>query len=652
MDDKTVPISRRQTAALGPLKPAVVSGPPAPVRLDYRALFEQTADCVFIISFDLKYLAVNPRAAELLGYERDELLGKPLSEIMAMDDSHVDGDLIDHTPGLYERILRRRDGSTLPVEISTSIVNDELGKPLYIQSIARDISDRKEAELTLRNRDRTLSMINHAAVRLLRSPDIERNIPEVLALLGSATGIIKCALVKMDMTPGNHNSIEILAEWLKPGFEPIDLHKVLALLGSDPHTFQEENFLDTRFQIGQAPRSTPVSIAYVPIVDPANVWGFFGIFDARQFDNWTDARRDTIRTVANIMAAGLQRGQFEEKIRASEARSQTLMYALPDLIVRIDEAGYVLDYISRPDHPLNMECGVIDGKTLTDVWGADVVAQLHLEKGKSGPLTWTESALRFPDKPNVFEARMEAFHETGKLIVIRDVSDRARLDQMKSDFINRASHELRTPLTTAILMCDLIRQGGNQQEVDEYWQILSSELNRQKTLVDRLLMAGRLESGTMKLERAPLDLLPVLKESWLAVKAAAQKKQIGLETSLPSQPLMILGDPSGLQQVFINLLFNAIKFSPDGSTIAMRVTSAAGRVHIAIADRGIGIPPEDLPNMFERFFRARNVTFAEIPGSGVGLYIVKSIIEELGGEISLESTLNVGTTFTVTLPVA
>jgi two-component system phosphate regulon sensor histidine kinase PhoR len=238
---------------------------------------------------------------------------------------------------------------------------------------------------------------------------------------------------------------------------------------------------------------------------------------------------------------------------------------------------------------------------------------------------------------------------TEALIVIRDMTDQARLDRMKSDFINRASHELRTPLTTAMLMTELIQDGGNQEDLDHYWQTLTRELDRQKILIDRLLLAGRLESGMMELDNTPLNLIPALEESIFAVTPIANKRNISIELLAPQKTLHVIGDKSGLQQVFINLINNAIKFSPKGSAVEVSVKRTGDQTHISITDHGLGIPPESIPHLFQQFYRAKNVTIAEIPGSGIGLYIVKSIVEALGGEISVESMQNTGTIFTVTL---
>jgi two-component system phosphate regulon sensor histidine kinase PhoR len=256
---------------------------------------------------------------------------------------------------------------------------------------------------------------------------------------------------------------------------------------------------------------------------------------------------------------------------------------------------------------------------------------------------------RLPFSTQTYEARFAPIGSFEALLVVRDITEQAKLNEMKSDFINRASHELRMPLTNAILMVNLIQEGGAPAELQEYWSILTSELDRQKVLIERLLVAGRLESRALKLEIAPIDLVSILDESVLAVKLFANKKNIRIRISLPAGPLIIMGDKSGLQQVFINLINNAVKFSPEGTSVDVDVRLEAETARVAISDHGMGIPAEDIPHLCERFFRGRNVTIAEIPGSGIGLYIVKSIVEELGGSIQVESVLKQGTTITVAL---
>jgi len=143
--------------------------------------------------------------------------------------------------------------------------------------------------------------------------------------------------------------------------------------------------------------------------------------------------------------------------------------------------------------------------------------------------------------------------------------------------------------------------------------------------------------------------MPVLREAVQAIKVIASQRRVSIELGGQESALEVMGDKSGLTQVFVNLINNAVKFSPEGKSVEVRVSLGENEARIEVTDHGLGIPADAQPHLFERFYRARNVTVAEIPGSGIGLYIVKSIVDELGGFIDVHSEVNVGTTFTVRL---
>jgi signal transduction histidine kinase len=392
------------------------------------------------------------------------------------------------------------------------------------------------------------------------------------------------------------------------------------------------------------------SFLAIPVHGTLGSWGFLGLFDRENELSWLPMDFDTIQTAANLIGAALQRIQYEETIRLNESRNRAIVDTLPDLLIRVNSAGVILDYSSNPDHPLYIHRDMIAGKKLDQTLPEEIVSRILGDENKvsfTAP-RWVEG-FQLPFSSSVYESRLHPINQNEALIIIRDISDMIRLNEMKTDFINRASHELRTPLTAAILMADLIQQGGTEEELKEYWLTLKKELNRQKSLIDRLLMAGRLESGMMKLESVPLSLLPVLEESIRAVKPIADKKKVSLLLDAPDRLEKILGDKDALEQVFINLVSNAIKFSPEGSIIKIGVGHSSDHVEVSIEDQGMGIAQDSLTHLFEKFYRAKNVTIAEIPGSGIGLYIVKSIIEELGGNINVKSELNKGTTFIVGL---
>lgn len=647
MDEKTIPLQKY-----------VVESKPHTVNdsiqwgedLHYRGLFEQTSECVFIIGLDFRYLAANRQALILLGYEEHELIGMPVRAVMSQDDALGHESLfVDDESNLYERILKRKDGSTLPVEVSTSIIYGEDGEPSYIQSIARDISERKNAEWTLKRHTQILSAISDATARLLRSSSIQTKIPEVLESLGQAMDVFCCAIFEIN-TFASDAVVQIQHKWQRSDETYFDISSVVKSFIPDLLNLSNDYFSSYSSEETRTASFSKPTFVGIPINGNLGSWGFLGFFDDGDKLSWSSSELDAAQTAANLIGSALQRNRYEEAIRLNETRNRIILDALPDLLIRIDIDGDILDYSANPNHPLYIHRDMITGKEFSQIWPEDIVRRIIGEANKNSfVLPCHVDEFRLPYSNHAYEARLYPISPMEALIVIRDITEQAKLNEMKSDFINRASHELRTPLTAAILMTELIQEGGTPEELDEYWHTLKSELNRQKILIDRLLIAGRLESGMMKLEIGALDIIPVLEESLSAVKPIAHKGNVELRLMAEQESLQVVGDKSGLQQVFINLINNAVKFSRRGGTVEVSISGNEDEVFINIKDSGVGIPEQAIPHLFERFYRAKNVTIAEIPGSGIGLYIVKSIVEELGGTIHVNSVLNQGTTFMVSL---
>ena len=640
MDEKTIPLSKLPVD----IKAQASGKNKLEADLDYRALFEQTSECVFIIGLDFKFFTANQQALRLLGYEENQLLGLPVEEIMLLEDSQGREMLLEKRSSLVEYTLKKKDNSMLPVELSISVVHNDHGMPAYIQMLARDISERKQAETTLKRHMLALSVIGEATAGLFRSSNIDAKISEVLESLGYAVDVFCCAL--FDLTSF---SMKVHHQWtnfdttnfnissaLEPFFDPIAKNPAGVF-----------SVTDVKLESAEIPN---ISILVIPIQGTLGSWGFLAMFDKQNQLSWLPAEFDTIQTTANLIGAALERLHYEKTIRLSEMRNRIIVDALPDLLLRTDLTGQILDYNAHPSHPLYAPRESVIGRKLSELWPTDVVNMIIETEDRDAFLSshWVYG-FNLPNHQQTFEARLHPISAEEALIIVRDITEQARLDQMKSDFINRASHELRTPLTSAILMTELLQHGGTKEEMREYWRTLMSELNRQKDLINDLLLAGRLESGRMNLEAIPLDLMPILEESVRAVKAIAKMRNISITLKTEQTPFMVFGDAGGLSQVFINLISNAVKFSPEGKTVEVVAAKWGSEASISIIDHGLGIPLESIPHLFERFYRASNVTVAEIPGTGIGLYIVKSIVDELGGKIDIKSELNEGATFIVHL---
>ncbi|MEI7988844.1 MAG: ATP-binding protein [Chloroflexota bacterium] len=246
--------------------------------------------------------------------------------------------------------------------------------------------------------------------------------------------------------------------------------------------------------------------------------------------------------------------------------------------------------------------------------------------------------------------RLEKGLVTGTIVVITDLTERAFLEQMKSDFVNRASHELRTPLSIAILMIDLLNSEMENSDQKEFWEALKESISRQHELVESLLILGRIEQGDYQIASSPTDLTQIINGSINAVQQQLRMNHLTIQFDYEENLPMVHGNEQALNEVMSNLLSNAIKFSKEEGVINIKAYDISGGITLTIADQGIGISSEDLPHLFTRFFRAQNATENEIQGNGLGLYIVKTNIEKLGGMISVESELNRGARFTIFLP--
>lgn len=645
MKTKSIPIRRfqsEQEEQTGNLNPNW------DIAFSYRALFEQTGECIFIISLDFHYIAANQQALNLLGFEEEELIGKSVYEVLSQEATPGNETFAHQNHQIQERILKHKDGFSIPVEISTTIVYDEEDRPAYIQSIARDISVRKNHERKLKRNALILSIISEKAAKLLQSSDIETKVPSLLTSLGEVMNINCCAIFTLSSLSEKLNA-QVKYQWNCAICSDIDIPAIVKPYISQLQRSQEPFYSMVGVE-GQNPVDSEFSFVSIPIDGAVGAKGFLGFFDTAENFQWSQSELDALQTAANLIGAALQRKRYEETIRLSEARNRILVDALPDLIIRVDIHGNILDYSANPHHPLYIHRDLAYGRQLDKTFPEEIVARIIGDENEEAFVSsQIVDEFRLPYADGTYEARLYPIYSDEALIVIRDVTEQVKLNEMKSDFINRASHELRTPLTAAMLMVDLIQEGGTPEEIDECWRTLNRELHRQKELIDRLLMAGRLDSGMMKVEGRALDLLPILRESMQSVQPIIAKRHISLKLTNGQNAYKILGDTGALQQVFINLINNAAKFSPEGSKVEIKTFQNERYVNIVVVDKGVGIPKEDIPHLFKRFYRAKNVTVAEIPGSGIGLYIVNSIVTELGGKILVESIPDKGTTFTVCL---
>ena len=242
----------------------------------------------------------------------------------------------------------------------------------------------------------------------------------------------------------------------------------------------------------------------------------------------------------------------------------------------------------------------------------------------------------------------------GALAIVEDITELRRLEQVRTDFAANVSHELKTPLTSIRGFVETLQAGAidNPEMAHKFLNIIMMETERLTRLINDILSISKLESGDdeVAIERIRLDKKAQDVCDMLSIHA--QEKQVTVNCATGNAPVYIMGNPDRVEQLLINLTENAIKYNEPGGSVTVQVFANDKEANVTISDTGIGIAEENLPRLFERFYRVDKGRSRQMGGTGLGLAIVKHIVRSMNGEIEVHSKLGEGTEFLVTLPLA
>jgi two-component system phosphate regulon sensor histidine kinase PhoR len=242
----------------------------------------------------------------------------------------------------------------------------------------------------------------------------------------------------------------------------------------------------------------------------------------------------------------------------------------------------------------------------------------------------------------------------GCVLVFHDITELRRLEKIRQDFVANVSHELRTPMSSIKGYAETLLQGALEDKANarDFINIIHQDSNRLANLIDDLLDLSRIESGKMELVVIPLEIEPIVQRIIGVLEQPAREKSLMITCDFPDALPRVLTEDKRLSQVFLNLLDNAIKYTPAGGRIKIILSVKEKFLQVDIADTGIGIPAEDIPRIFERFYRVDKARSRELGGTGLGLSIVKNIVSAHGGEVWVDSEYGKGSTFSFTIPLA
>lgn len=351
----------------------------------------------------------------------------------------------------------------------------------------------------------------------------------------------------------------------------------------------------------------------------------------------------------NRMAERLQR-QSRKRNRERD-RLHTVLHVMDDGVIILNKHGYVSIFNPAAARILNVTTADALNKTFVQVVRDYRVAEVWLACIKEGCEQSATLELANDAYVRVIVTPFLLGAANGYLVLLQDLSHLHRLETVRRDFVSNLSHELRTPLASIKALVDTLRDGAIEDPpaAVRFLERMEVEVDEMTQMVQELLELSRIESGQAPLRLFPSTVAQLIEPVIERLRAQAGRAGLALNVVLPADLPEVMVDAERVRTVILNLVHNAIKFTPPDGQVTVSARVASDAVIIAVADTGIGIPADDIPRIFERFYKADRARSGG--GTGLGLAIAKHTVQAHNGHIWVESIENVGSTFSFTLPL-
>jgi PAS domain S-box-containing protein len=384
--------------------------------------------------------------------------------------------------------------------------------------------------------------------------------------------------------------------------------------------------------------NTPVGVLYANSLRPH-------VFDEGHISVFT--------TLASQAAVAIQQARLVESIRHNEQQLQAVLNSTADVVIATDRAGMIRLFNPAAERMLGHQAADVNGQPAATFFAEGPLTDA-LDPGQTNPGPAGAAFEIELDDGRTLLASRTAVHDQentllGQVVTMRDISYLKELDRMKNEFVGTVSHDLKNPIAAIQGFAHLVRKMGelNDSQRKALGRIEEAS-QRMLRLVTDLLDLGKIEAG-MALNKTSCNLATITEQTLSHLEGEAAAKRISLATSI-DPAVGVVGDPERLKQVVYNLIHNAIKYTPNQGQVRVTVGSNGEYAHLVVEDSGYGIPPADLPYIFDKFYRVPAHEAQGIEGTGLGLAIVKAIIEQHQGGIQVKSESGRGTTFLVELP--
>jgi two-component system phosphate regulon sensor histidine kinase PhoR len=295
---------------------------------------------------------------------------------------------------------------------------------------------------------------------------------------------------------------------------------------------------------------------------------------------------------------------------------------------------------------------VVGRSTIEVIRNAELQTMVEKALAGSGPIAGEIEVGGLKPRRLLVHAAPLSGEPRALVLVLFDVTEMRRLETVRRDFVANVSHELRTPVASVRSAAETLRMamGRDPTAAMQFVDIIERNGRRLGELISDLLDLSRIEAKEYQLSTEALDLASVCEKTLAAFVGRAASRRMRIAASIPPELRRAMGDPKAVDRVLANLVDNALKYCPEGSSVNVEAREVGSKIQVAVSDSGPGIDAKHLPRLFERFYRVDPGRSRDMGGTGLGLSIVKHLVEAMDGEIGVESTLGKGTTFTFTLP--
>jgi PAS domain S-box-containing protein len=597
---------------------------------------------------------IGPGVQDLLGYSTEELLAHPdlFSRLLHPDDrEQVIGETAAARsrgePFRSEYRMLLRGGGVVWVRDEAFTVRDAQGEPLFVQGHLTDVGERRRAAeqrerlLTAEraataeslSRQRKLDFLARAAAVLASSPEFETTIRRVAEL--AVRDIADWCIVDLIEEDGSPTRLAVArGEPAPPPPEP----------ASDPEPDVLQVIRSGRAQL-------TASRIRVPLLTRGRAIGALTLITTAPGRAYGADDLALVQNLAEAAALAVENGRLQREVEERADAARVLAY-VGDGVMLVDRGGVI-----RLWNPAAEAITGFAAASLLNHAAGDAIPGWHAVVERT-PVVDSPEPVHAETLP--FEtARGERWISIsgveffdGTVYAFRDVTDDHRLHELKADFVATASHELRTPLAAVYGAAQTLRRHDfalDEAGRERFVSLIVDESDRLGRIVNEILLASQLDADRVDLTSEPFDARDLLERVAESIRTHAPPG-IAIEIVAPDSMPLIAADRDRVRQVLVNLVENAIKYSPDGGVVEVGVETGDGQVRFHVRDEGIGIPDDEQARIFEKFYRLDPAMTRGVGGTGLGLYICNELVDRMGGRIWVQSTSGGGSTFFFELP--